>query len=461
MTDEQKKAHDELIKEIEGKVAGLVADATKEGVTKADLEKKVADINKQIADNLTSKEVDELKKRLDEMSKKNEQLEKASREQGAELTKMKNGNTPQTKASFKESLKAAILQYKDKCLEEITDVNGTRLSMRKWFEGGNQKSPEFQIKDGSDLITKVAVDMTEANVIQNYAQYLRMTELQPGLVGIPLTIYPSVLDYFPQRNIARSSMAMLVAYSYEDGVGTKTEGSSSSKSSLLFKTVSFPAFAIYTYFSLSDETLDDLDEALSEISRVAPSKVKEAIDGKVYSDAGNDSTDIMGMFVNGSKCTDFTASTYAGSVKNANMIDLIEAMIAACEANNYQPDTVGLNPVDVRLKFNSLKNQLDDSIKDNRLVFVNGKLTSICGLRVVVSAKITADTCFVGKIMDNALLGIRKAMSLEIGLNSTDFVEGQKTVRVGMRVAFGVGDKAGIIYSSQMASDLNTITAGA
>jgi hypothetical protein len=132
-------------------------------------------------------------------------------------------------------------------------------------------------------------------------------------------------------------------------------------------------------------------------------------------------------------------------------------MISQCEDSEYSPDTVGLNPVDIRLYINSLKDALDNSIKDNRLVFANGKLVSICGLRVVASKKIAANTCFVGAINQLALLGVRKNLTLEIGLNGSDFVEGQKTARVGMRVAFGVGDPLGIIYCSDMTTDIETI----
>ena len=454
MTDDEKKAHDALFNEIDSKIKSLVSEATKEAVKQSDVDKKVNEINEKIK-GLSSSEVDALKLRVDELAKKNEVLENASKVQGAEMAKIKNdGGGKSEHFDLKSAIKEGILKYKDSFLEEVTDTYGTHLSMLKWFRSGKGKSPEFEIKDGSDIIK--AVDMTTSAIAQSNVSALRLTELLPNVYGLPLAIYPHVLDYFPQRNIARPTMAMLVAYSYSDGADTKTEGSSSTQSSLLFKTVAFPAFAIYTYFTLTDEVLDDLDEALSEINRVAPDKIKSKLDSFVYRTTGDDSSAMKGMFA-AAKSTAFVVASYASSVEGANYIDLIEAMISQCEDSDYVADTVGLNPVDIRLYFNSLKDGLDNSIRDNRLVFVGGKLSSVCGLRVVASNKITANTCYVGAINQLALLGVRKNLTLEIGLNGTDFVEGQKTARVGMRVAFGVGDPLGIIYCADMATDKNTI----
>jgi hypothetical protein len=447
MTEEEKKAQQEkeaLLTEIKG----IIADSTKDNIKASDVDTKVKAINDRI-EKLPSVEIDSLKAKVDELIKKNADLEKASKVQGEEMAKMKNNGGEPKKLTFIESAKQAILKHKDTCLKEITDTNGTRLSMLDYFKAGNKLSPEFEIEK--------AVDMLESNIVQNYVSTVRLTELVPGVYGTPVTIYPHVLDYFPQRNISKPNLAMLVTYSYSDGAGTKTEGSAGTASSFLLKTVNFPAFFIDTYIPLSDETLDDIDEVLSEINRIVPTKINDALDSKIYADAGNDSTDIRGMFVDTYKCTDFVASTYEDTVVGGNYVDLIEAMIASCETNKYTPDTVGFNPTDVRMKFNSLKNSLDDSVRDNRLVFVNGNLVSICGLRVIKSTAITANTCFVGAIQQVALLGVRQNMTMEIGLNGSDFTERQRTARVGLRVAFGVGDPLGIIYCADMATDKDTI----
>jgi hypothetical protein len=85
-----------------------------------------------------------------------------------------------------------------------------------------------------------------------------------------------------------------------------------------------------------------------------------------------------------------------------------------------------------------------------------GDVVSICGLAVIRNNAITANTCFVGDSKQYQI-GLRKGMALEIGLNGTDFVEFQKTVRLSVRLAFGVRDKAAFQYSADMATDTNTL----
>lgn len=467
MIDEPGGGNGELdiaVKALEERVSKLMKDAESENElkTRKAIEKEVASINKAI-EKLTSEQIDTLAKSIETLKAENEKLRKASEEQGLEMGKLKQGTPGQVeRVSFIQAAKNAILDHKnkDKYIKEVSDTYGQRFSLLDYFKSGGEKTAEFEIKEGTGLISKDAVDMLESGIVGANVNTVRMTELAPGVYGTPLTIYAHVLDYFPARPISRKNLSMLVTYTYWDGADTKTEGSASGKSSFLLKTVDFPSFYIDTHIVLSEETLDDLDEVLSEVNRVAPSKIKEKLDAKVYADAGNDTSDIMGLFVNGSKCTDFdgTVSPYADSVIGANYIDLIEAMVANCESNGYEPDSVGLNATDVRLKFNSLKNELNDSVRDNRVVFTNGVLTSICGLAVRRSSKITTNTCFVGAINQVALLGMRKNLSLEFGYNSTDFTERQITARVGLRAAFGVGDPLGVVYCSAMDTQLDNIT---
>ena len=435
-----------LLKEIQALIDKSQAGTAK----KAEIEKDIADINKRI-ESLTSKEIDELKKSVDELAKKNEALENVSKEQGLVIAKMKNQSLePAKKMSFREALKEAIMEKKDMCLVEKKDDNGERLSLKDYFtDKGNKNTPVFVVKD--------AVDMLQSAIVGNYAQYMRLAELDPKRVGIPLTVYPHVLEVFPQKQLNRPTMSLLVVYTYTDGSATKVEGTASAKSSFLLKTVEFKSFAIATHFKISDETLDDLNEALDEISITAPDKILDKVDSKIFADAGDGSTDIQGLFVGGTTCTDFVAATYADLVVGANTIDLIAKMKLAVRKNKYRANFVGLNATDID-NIQSLKDQLDNSISDRRLVFAaDGTLVKIAGLTVVENDQITAGTCVVGDSAQ-AMIGVRKALSLEIALDGTDFTEGQKTVRLTIRLAFGVRDKAAFQYSADMASDLNTIT---
>jgi hypothetical protein len=431
---------DALLKEIKG----LVSDNLKGLITETQLNEKMAEINKQL-ETLNSKEdnhkeVKDLSEQVEKLITALEEQTVAQKAQGNELKALRElgikakNEKPMT---FREALKDAFLSQKDKILKEVSDDYGERLSMKEFIDSGSP-SPK--------MVVKAAVDMLESNISGNYVDHLRLTELDPMRVGIPLTVYPHVFDWMQSKNISKPYMALLVVGTYVDGSGTKTEGAAPSQSSFLLTTTSFKAFYNATYFTISDETFDDLDEVLDEIAATAPDKILSSIDGKILSTAGDDSSDIKGMYAAG-KMTAFATATYTDTVESATVVDLIDKSKLQCLANGYRPNVVVMNPLDVS-NLGALRDLNENSVQDRRVQWDSiGNPVFICGLRIINTDAQTADTL---SVLDNKLpwIGKRKDMSMEIGYNGTDLTEGQKTVVIKVRNAFGVRDNAGIIYSS-------------
>lgn len=433
-----------LLKEIQA----LIADSQKENVTEKALNERIEAINKQIAEKLDNAGMAALKKSVDE-------LMEATRDNAAAIKAMTERTSKDFKenpVSFKDALVAAVME-KASVSGLLTDKNddyGQRKSLKEYFtEKGNRTTPTFVINK--------AVDMLESNIVQSNVATIRLSELDPQRVGIPLTIYPHVIDWVPSKTIQKPYMSLMVVYSYVDGAATKTEGSASGQSSFLLKTVEFKSFYIATYFTLSDETLDDLNEAMEEIAITAPSKILDKVDGYILGAAGDDASAIAGLLT-ANKKTDFAgATTYAGSIAAANEVDAIATMKLQCETNKYQPDVVLLNPSDVS-KLGSKKDELNNSITDRRVVYsVTGEPTMVAGMRVIKSSAIDADNVVV---LDSKqlMIGKRKEMTMEIGYNGTDLTEGQKTVVIKVRLAFGVRDKAAVIYAASLAQAVTDIT---
>lgn len=464
MTEEEKKAQrEELLKSIEDQVKKVMADSQKENVSRKDLDDRLAEINKQIEEGLGNEEIKTLKESVDKMAKAQEELLKSVEKQGIALNKMQDTGVekPERLKSFREMLRDSILEKKDIVLTEKNDDYGKRLSLKDYFtEKGNQQSPVFTLKNGTDLfVRKVAVDMLQSNIVQNNVANIRLTDLDPNRVGIPLTIYPHVLDILPSKRITKPYMSLLVVYDYEDGSGTKTEGSASGQSSFLLKTVEFKAYFLATWFTLSDETLDDLEEALDEISITAPDKIQDKIDTKILGTADG-SSDVFGLLSTNGK-TDFVPGDYIMPVgESANRVDVYSKMKLQCEGNKYIPDTIYLSPKDVD-DLTGAKNAFDDSRLDRRVVYNNmGMPVMINGMRVVRSTAVSNNTAIVFDSRQT-MIGVRRDMTMEIGYNGTDLTEGQKTVVLKVRVAFGVRDKAAIIYSSDVDAAVSTISQSA
>ena len=445
MSEEEKAQKDLLLNEIKADVQGLIDNSQKENITKAELDIKVNELNAKIEKSLNNEDLKKLKESVDG-------LVKASSDNAASIAAMAEKatqNIDEAPKGLRSALKQAILAKKDMVLTEKNDDNGQRFSLKDYFtEKGNKQTPVF----------KVAVDMLESNIVQSNVANIRLTELDPNRVGIPLTVYPHVLDWIPSRGISKPYMSVLVAYSYEDGIGTKTEGSAPSKSSFLFKTVEFKAFTIGTYFTLSDETLDDLEEALDEISIVAPDKIQDNVDSQVLGAVGDDSTALAGLLT-ANKNTAFVPATYASSVSGANLIDVFTKMKLSALSNKYRPDTIILNPNTID-NIAAIKDQLDNSIMDRRIRFDDmGNPVAIAGMRIISATDMVEDT---GVVLSSSqlIIGKRREMTMEIGYNGTDLTEGQKTVVINIRVAFAVRDKAGVIYSSGLEAAKDVIDSG-
>jgi hypothetical protein len=433
-----------LLKEIKG----IIADSQKDNVTKADIDARLDVVNKRIEESLNDTQVKELKENVAQMTVSIAELSgtiKAIKE----VADTKKSEAPKT---FREAVKEAIMANKDQVLTERNDEYGERFSLKEYFEKtGNRSTPEFQIK--------TAVDMLQSNISQSNINTVRNTEIA-GFVGIPLNLYPHVLDWMPIRNIKKGYMSMIVAYSYEDGAATKDEGSASGKTSFLLKTVEFKAFYVATHIILSDETLDDLDEVLDEIARIAPDRVNLKLDEYILGSTGNDTTAIKGILGAGKNTAFASATTYADYFANANEISVIQGMKLQAEAAGYMPDTVIISPAMVA-RIADKKNELSDSISDRRVVFgAIGEPTFICGMAVRKSTKVDDDAVIVAD-SKQLLIGLRQGMSMEIGRDGTDLTEGQKTAVIKIRAAFGVGAAEAVVYTADIdtaMSDINLDT---
>lgn len=458
-TEEEKET--KLLEKINKSVTKLFEDLGKEKLDQKEVEKIVTKLNKDTAQ-LSEKGMADLRKQMEDMAETNKGLvsslaeaKEALKVQSDEIKKIKDvgaDKTAEKPMTFKQALNAAFMEQKAKILNETNDDNGKRLSLKKFFDdnGSQARTPQMTLK--------VAVDMFQSNIgfaagdTQN--NNLRLTALDPQRVGIPLNIYPHVMDVYQVKTINKPYMALLVVYDYFNGAAVKAEGAAAVKSSFKFKTVIFPAFFISTQFNLSDETLDDLEEAMDEISAVAPDKLMDVIDAAIDTTAGDDVVSIKGI-LHADKSTPYARQLVANSIDGAYIVDVVADAVLQCEANRYHPNVIKLNPKEM-VKLAAAKNSLDDSKSDKRVQFDNlGNPVAICGLRIVKSNDIAVNKALV---LDNTQpwIGRRKDITMEIGYNGTDMVEGQKTVMLKVRLAFGVRDKAAIIYIS----DIDAAVAG-
>ena len=432
-----------LLKEIKG----LIADSTKENVNKADLDKTIKDLNAKI-EKLSKPEIDSLPEIVNKLIA--EQAKLTASVNAMNEASNKKEEKPMT---LKESLIAAAVEAGKNVPNLLVEreVNGVKkLSIKEYFNKmGNKNTPE--------MVVKVGVDMLQSTIVQSNVNTVGLTRLDPQTVGTPLAVYQHVVDWMPVKPIDGKFMSILVVYDYQDGSGTKTQGSTALKSSFLLKTVEFVSATIGTKFRVSDESLADLPQVMDEIARVAPSKIKDNIDYQILGSAGDDTTTLKGLYA-ASKHTDFaSATTYAAKVPNAGKIDVLSMMKDQAETSKYIVDHIIINPLDVRL-LAAEKDQLDNSKIDRRVTFdALGEPLAICGMLIKRNTNQTANTVAV-VAKDQLQIGDRMEMRLEIGYDGNDFTEGYKTIIVNVRLAFAVRDPLAVIYCDALDTAVSLIT---
>lgn len=444
----------ELLKKIQDQVKELVGDPDAQ---KAAIKEEYTEVMTKLVDGLIDKEA--LDKALEELTEKSsgltkevaEQLVKDVNEIGIRMQALQEiGNkNNKSKKTFREIIEEGLKEA-----ELIVDVPG----------GGADKEDirvisyldKNQVKSTPKVILKAAIDMTTP---LSYADVEIgspfKTVYDPSMVQIPLNNDTHATQIFPIMNIKTKYFGILVEYDYTDGSATTAENTASGKSSVLFKTEEFKVFKINTYFHISEEQLDDVDYLLDELARLAPDKINTTFDSKVFSATGDGTTDVKGLFVAGNH-TAFASATYADTVENATILDLIGKMKLQASLTNFNPNFVELHPQKID-EVEGLKDLNENSLFNRTVKYdANGNISFIKGMRVISSKQMGTNTVLVGS-SEAAKIGVRKDMDMVIGLDSDDLTTGMRTVVFGMRAAFGVRQAGAMIYDDDVETTLGII----
>lgn len=449
--------------ELLDKVNTQAADAAKEAFEGFKTE--YTEIAQKAAEGAYSKEeVDELLKVLEEKSKEfdpktlvalKESIDKLNvtqKEQGRLMNEKFTQPSGTERKGFGDILKDLLVEA-DMVEEYVVDA---KISDRKAMR---IKNYDTATKGKSTLDLKAAIDMTSPLALAPGSDpgvnigFLTDYSMMDVLINLSKDVH--VVNFLPTDPITGQYMGVLIETTYFDGADTKLEAAASAKSSLKFITKEFKVFPIATHFRISLEMLADIQRLVSKLNRIAPDKIMSQVDGKVLSATGDNSTDIEGMYVAGN-FTDFDASVYQDTIISANTVDLVRKMKLQATLADEDVNSTVLHPSEVD-SIEAFKDGDKNWLNVRGIVYdKNGNLIRIHGLAVIRNKKQSTDTCTV-MWNEAAEMGIREDVSFEIGTDGNDLTEGMRTIVFRMRVAFGVGKPAAIIYSDGIIADVAII----
>jgi len=130
--------------------------------------------------------------------------------------------------------------------------------------------------------------------------------------------------------------------------------------------------------------------------------------------------------------TAFSAGTFAGTVDNANNVDVIEVALNQIDIAEQEPaNAILMHPSDV-----TALRLIKVSGTDKRYVFENGVAT-INGVQIVKTTLVSAGTFLVGAF-NMATLYSKGSVRIEMGLDGDDFTRNLRTIIAEFRGAMVV-----------------------
>jgi HK97 family phage major capsid protein len=354
-----------------------------------------ADAFKSLSENVdsTSKEIAEANKAL--LNIQNEQLSalnKALEAQGVAIKKLtdeEKSNTPQLdlKASF-EANKEAFESMKngDKTQRVALKVAGTMLISSN-VSGGNV--PVEQRLDGLNMVA---------------SRQIRLLDIV-------------------SRGTASSNVISWVYQANQDGTpGGTAEGALKNQIDFDLVVNSETVKKRTAFIKISEEMLGDIDFMESSVRLELMKELLKDVESQVYEGDG------IGNNLNGIRtvATAFAAGTFAGSVDEANAVDVLT--VAANQimlAEQPMPTYILMNPSDVTA-LKMVKVTSTDRRYVERLALVAGQL-SLDGIPIIPTTLVTADDYLIG-VFDLAMIFDRGAISIEVGRDSDDFTKNLVTI---------------------------------
>ena len=350
---------------------------------------------------------------------------KASKEDIQAIEKsLKDTQAEQMKA-LNSTLKEFGVAIKKLSTEEKTAKAG-EVSIFKSLE--NNRESLIAIKEGNakSVSFKAAADMLiNTNVSGGNVP---VEQRIPGMNAIA-SRQVRLLDIV-SRGTAESDVISWVSQANKDGAaGGTAEGAVKNQIDFDLVVASETVVKRTAFIKVSDEMVDDISFMASEINNELMRELLKDVENQVYQ--GNGTAPNM----NGIRtvATAFAAGSFALSVDNANIVDVLRvAMNQVKLANQAMPNYILMNPSDITaLKL--IKVGSTDERYIDQLQMVAGML-SLDGVPIIESTLVSQDDYLVGAF-DLATVYDKGSVSIEVGLDGDDFTKNMRTVRAEWRGA--------------------------
>jgi len=184
---------------------------------------------------------------------------------------------------------------------------------------------------------------------------------------------------------------------------------------------------ITAYITITDEMLDDEAQMVTLINNKLTTELNKALEQGVYDGSG------VSPALNGidTVAPVFAAGVFAGTVDNANEVDVLQVASNQIEiAEQDMATAILMHPSDVTALLLTKMSSTDKRYVE-RLQMIAGTL-SFDGIPVVKTTLVTQGEFLMGDFT-KASVDFKQGVTIEVGYNADNFVKNYKTIRAEVR----------------------------
>ena len=265
------------------------------------------------------------------------------------------------------------------------------------------------VKDGKNLILDVKADTT---ITGDYTGAIALSTLDTEINRIARQRVK--LRNEVNVGTTNSKFVTYIQQTQQSSGSFVAEAVAKTNGEMKFAEVSKEVKKIAGLIKVSKEMLADLSFMQNEINNDLMATIEDQIENGILNGSGV-GANLEGMYTN---ATAFSAGTFANTIINANLSDVIMVACAQIEANKFYPTHVVLHPSDVA-KLQLTKTSTGEYTYPMFLLGLNGEVR-VANLLVVSTTWMTAGNFLVGDMKkDN--LRIRENMNITFGYDGDDF----------------------------------------
>lgn len=236
-----------------------------------------------------------------------------------------------------------------------------------------------------------------------------------------------VVDIIPQTTTTQSAIKYMEETTFTNAAAETAEGGTYPESALELTERTSPVEKIATWLPITDEQLEDVDQARGYVNNRLPFMLRQRLDLQIL--VGDGSSPNLSGVLN----TSGIQTQAKGTDPTPDAV--YKAMVKVQTTGQAMPNAAVFNPLDwqdVRL------------LRTADGIYIWGNPSDagperIWGLRVVQAQAETQNTGVVGDFANFSELAVRRGVDVQVSnSHSTFFVEGKQAVRADVRVAFVV-----------------------